>query len=82
MLDNETNSSAEQATVLQDEKLIESSLPNFDTETKTSILELLKELSQPNNSSSQTDKSSDAKLAFIGKNLYVCSTCTGPVQWV
>jgi len=82
MLDNETNSSAEQATVLQDEKLIESSLPNFDTETKTRILELLKELSQPNNSSSQTDKSSDAKLAFIGKNLYVCSTCTGPVQWV
>ena len=58
------------------------SLSNFDDETKTRILTLLKELGQPTNSSSQMDNPSTTKLAFIGKNLYVCSTCTGPVQWV
>lgn len=58
------------------------SLSNFDEETKIRILTLLKELGQPNNSSPQMDNSSTTKLAFVGKNLYVCSTCTGPVQWV
>ena len=58
------------------------SLSNFDDETKTRILTLLKELGQSSNSSSQTDHPLTTKLAFIGKNLYVCSTCTGPVQWV
>ena len=58
------------------------SLSNFDDATKTRILTLLKELGHSDTSSSQTDKSSTTKLAFIGKNLYVCSTCTGPVQWV
>ncbi|CAF3988344.1 unnamed protein product [Rotaria sp. Silwood2] len=56
-----------------------SSLSNFDAETKTRILTLLKELGESNNPSSQTDNSSTTKLAFIGKNLYVCSTCTGPM---
>ncbi len=45
------------------------SLSNFDDETKTRILTLLKELGQSDNSSSQTDNSSTAKLSFIGKNL-------------
>ena len=58
------------------------SLSDFDTDTKKRILTLLKELGQTNNSASETDNSSTTKLAFIGKNLYVCSTCTGPVQWV
>jgi hypothetical protein len=54
---------------------------NFDDETKTRILTLLKELGE-SDASSQSDHLSTTKLAFIGKNLYVCSTCTGPVQWV
>lgn len=58
------------------------SLSNFDEETKARILTLLKELGQSNNSSSQMDNPSTTKLAFVGKNIYVCSTCTGPVQWV
>lgn len=82
-------SSPEQTTPLQDDKTTTGttlpslpSLSNFDDETKTRILTLLKELGQNENSSSQADRSSTTKLAFIGKNLYVCSTCTGPVQWV
>ncbi len=90
MIDN-TLSSSEQTTSSHDEKTTNStnntspsliSLSNFDNETKTRILTLLKELGQNDNSSSETDNLSTAKLAFIGKNLYVCSTCTGPVQWV
>jgi predicted RNase H-like nuclease (RuvC/YqgF family) len=90
MIDN-TLSSSEQTTSSHDEKTTIStnntspsliSLSNFDDETKTRILTLLKELGQNDNSSSETDNLSTAKLAFIGKNLYVCSTCTGPVQWV
>ena len=83
-------SSSEQTTPSQDDKLTTTtttspsipSLANFDDETKTRILTLLKELGQSENSSSQADRSSTTKLAFVGKNLYVCSTCTGPVQWV
>jgi hypothetical protein len=84
-------SSSEQTTPSQDDKTTTTttttspslpSLSNFDDETKTRILTLLKELGQSDNSSSQADRSSTTKLAFIGKNLYVCSTCTGPVQWV
>jgi len=82
-------SSSEQTTPSNDDKTrittsspSLTSLSNFDDETKTRILTLLKELGQNNNSSSQTDNLSTTKLAFIGKNLYVCSTCTGPVQWV
>jgi hypothetical protein len=83
------NSSSQQPTPSYDDKITITttspsltSLTNFDDETKTRILILLKELGQNNNSSSQTDNLSTTKLAFIGKNLYVCSTCTGPVQWV
>jgi hypothetical protein len=82
-------SSSEQTTSSQDDKLTTTatspsipSLANFDDETKTRILTLLKELGQSESSSSQADRSSTTKLAFVGKNLYVCSTCTGPVQWV
>jgi len=90
MIDNALSSSSttEQTTPSHDDKTTISaspslaSLSNFDDETKTRILVLLKELGQSDNSSSQTDNLSTAKLAFIGKNLYVCSTCTGPVQWV
>jgi hypothetical protein len=83
-------SSSEQTTLSHDDKITTTtttspsltSLSNFDDETKTRILSLLKELGQSNNSSSQSDSLSTTKLAFIGKNLYVCPTCTGPVQWV
>lgn len=60
---------------------ISTALNNFDDETKNRILNLLKELGE-NNSTAQADHLPTAKLAFIGKNLYVCSTCSGPVQWV
>jgi hypothetical protein len=86
MIDSVLSSSSEQTTPSNDDKITiitsSPSLSNFDDETKTRILTLLKELGQNNNSSSQTDNLSTTKLAFIGKNLYVCSTCTGPVQWV
>jgi hypothetical protein len=77
----QTNTSVEPKTTIPPSISVPS-LSNFDDETKTRILTLLKELGQSNTSSSQTDKSSETKLAFVGKNLYVCSTCTGPVQWV
>ena len=57
------------------------SLADFDDETRTRILTLLKELGDTD-SLTKADHPSTAKLAFVGKNLYVCSTCTGPVQWV
>jgi hypothetical protein len=86
MIDSVLSSSSEQTTPSNDDKITiitsSPSLSNFDDETKTRILTLLKELGQNNNSSSQSDNLSTTKLAFIGKNLYVCSTCTGPVQWV
>lgn len=64
-----------------DMQSIENSTLDFDDETKQRILTLLKEIGQVD-SSSKTDDPSTTKLAFVGKNLYVCSTCTGPVQWV
>lgn len=79
-----SSSISEQVTSSNNDKLMitdSTSLSNFDDETKTRIISLLKELGESNNSS-QTDNLSTTKLAFIGKNLYVCSTCTGPVQWV
>lgn len=89
MVDNalSSSSSSEQTASSHHDKttIFNNSLPslsNFDDETKTRILTLLKELGQTNNSSSQTDNLSTTKSAFVGKNLYVCSTCTGPVQWV
>ncbi|CAF0730098.1 unnamed protein product [Adineta steineri] len=90
MIDNAISalSPTEQATSFHDDKTAITSVPslsslsNFDNETKARILILLKELGQSDNSSSKTDNLSTTKLAFIGKNLYVCSTCTGPVQWV
>ena len=86
MVDSVLSSSEQTIPSLQDDQTATStfipSLANFDDETKTRILTLLKELGQTDASSAQTDHSSTTKLAFIGKNLYVCSTCTGPVQWV
>ncbi|CAF1055234.1 unnamed protein product [Adineta steineri] len=90
MIDNAISalSPTEQATSSHDDKTPFTSVPslsslsNFDNETKARILILLKELGQSDNTSSKTDNLSTTKLAFIGKNLYVCSTCTGPVQWV
>ncbi|UJR33991.1 hypothetical protein I4U23_021406 [Adineta vaga] len=73
-------SSDETTTIMTSPSL--TSLSNFDDETKTRILVLLKELGHSDNSSPNTDNLSTTKLAFMGKNLYVCSTCTGPVQWV
>ena len=58
------------------------SLPQISDDTKARILGLIKELGQNNVSSSQNDNLSTVKLAFVDKNLYICSTCTGPVQWV
>ncbi|CAF3322822.1 unnamed protein product [Rotaria sp. Silwood1] len=79
MVDNTLPSSAtsEQAIPLYNDKIsitTSTSLPslsNFDNETKTRILTLLKELGESNNSSSTTDNSSTTKLAFVGKNLYM-----------
>ncbi|CAF0763475.1 unnamed protein product [Adineta ricciae] len=89
MIDNvAATATSEQTSVPSDETrtvMSTSSLPslsNFDDETKARILVLLKELGQSDNSSPTTDSLSTTKLAFMGKNLYVCSTCTGPVQWV
>ena len=89
MIDNVApTATSEQTTVPSDETRTVmntsplSSLSNFDDETKARILVLLKELGQSDNSSPTTDSLSTTKLAFMGKNLYVCSTCTGPVQWV
>lgn len=91
MIDNVPSSSPstpEQIMPINNDKLSDaasSSLPslsNFDEETKMRILTLLKELGENETSSSEIDNSSRTKLAFVGKNLYVCSTCTGPVQWV
>jgi hypothetical protein len=58
------------------------SLPQLSDETKVRILALIKELGQNNISSPQNDNLSTVKLAFVDKNLYICSTCSGPVQWV
>ena len=57
-------------------------LPQLSDKTKARILALIKELGQNNTSTSQNDNLSTIKLAFIDKNLYICSTCSGPVQWV
>ena len=87
MVDNITSTIEQTNSFHEDKTAITNStsstlLSNFDDETKTRILSLLKELSDTNNSASQMDYSSAAKLAFVNKNLYVCSTCSGPVQWV
>jgi hypothetical protein len=58
------------------------SLPQLSDETKARILALIRELGQNNISSTQNDNLSKIKLAFVDKNLYICSTCSGPVQWV
>ncbi len=50
--------------------------------TRERILSLIKELGENNISSVQNDHLSTIKLAFMDKNLYICSTCSGPVQWV
>lgn len=86
MIDNVLSSSSSSdptATTTNHEKISANfaALNNFDEETKTRILNLLRELGETN-SSAQADLMPTAKLAFIGKNLYVCSTCSGPVQWV
>ncbi|CAF0985360.1 unnamed protein product, partial [Didymodactylos carnosus] len=57
---------------------ISPSLSDFDDDTKTRIFTLLKELSEVTPSLANDSKN----LAFIDKNLYICSTCVGPVQWV
>ncbi|CAF1017369.1 unnamed protein product [Didymodactylos carnosus] len=54
------------------------SLSDFDNETKTRIFTLLKELGEVTPSLANDSKN----LAFIDKNLYICSACVGPVQWV
>jgi hypothetical protein len=58
------------------------SLPQLSDDTKARMLALIKELGQNNVSSPQNDSASTVKLAFVDKNLYICSTCSGPVQWV
>jgi hypothetical protein len=57
-------------------------LRQLSDETKDRILTLIKELGQNNISTSQNDNLSTIKKAFVDKNLYICSTCSGPVQWV
>jgi len=58
------------------------SLPQLSDETKARILALIQELGQNNLSSTQNENLSTIKQAFVDKNLYICSTCSGPVQWV
>jgi len=58
------------------------SLPQLSDETKARILALIQELGQNNVSSTQNENLSTIKQAFVDKNLYICSTCSGPVQWV
>jgi len=58
------------------------SLPQLSDETKARILALIQELGQNNLSSAQNDNLSTIKQAFVDKNLYICSTCSGPVKWV
>ena len=57
-------------------------LPQLSTESRAHILALIKELGQNKSSSPEQDHLSTVKLAFVDKNLYICSTCSGPVQWV
>ncbi len=57
-------------------------LPQLSDETKARILALIQELGQNNLSSTQNENLSTIKQAFVDKNLYICSTCSGPVQWV
>ncbi|CAM2700448.1 unnamed protein product [Rotaria socialis] len=82
MVDNilSSSSAAEQTTTSNSDKLsitASSTLPslsNFDEETRTRILTLLKELGESDSSSAQSDNSSTTKLAFIGKNLYMLAS--------
>jgi hypothetical protein len=81
-IDN-TSSTIDQRMSLNTDKTIHSTLlPELNDETKARILALIKELGQNNISSQQNDNLSRTKLAFVDKNLYICSTCSGPVQWV
>jgi hypothetical protein len=58
------------------------SLPQLSDEAKAHILALIKDLGQNNISSIPNANLSPIKLAFVDKNLYICSTCSGRVQWV
>jgi len=83
MIDPVLTATSPDESTIDDEKpsISSTALNNFDDETKNRILDLLKELAE-NKSTAENDHMTTAKLAFIGKNLYVCSTCSGPVQWV
>jgi hypothetical protein len=58
------------------------SLPQLSDEAKAHILALIKDLGQNNISSIPNASFSPIKLAFVDKNLYICSTCSGRVQWI
>ena len=57
------------------------SLPQLSDETRARILTIIKELGQ-NNISVVQNKDSSVKLAFVDRNFYICSTCSGVVQHV
>jgi hypothetical protein len=82
MIDNATSTVDQTMSSNIDKTTSSTSLPQLSDETKTRILVLIKELGQNNISSMQNNNLSTIKLAFVDKNLYICSTCTGPVRWV
>ncbi|CAF1180720.1 unnamed protein product [Adineta steineri] len=78
---NEQLGTIDQVISLNTDKIPSSiSLPQLSDETKARILALITELAQNNISSN--DNLSTVKRAFVDKDFYLCSTCSGSVQWV
>jgi len=78
---NEQSETIDNASSMIDQTMNSTSLSQLNDDAKERILTLIKELGQ-NNISTKNDNLSTIKLAFVDKNLYICSTCSGPVQWV
>ncbi|CAF4047553.1 unnamed protein product, partial [Rotaria sp. Silwood2] len=82
-IDNAPSSIINQTLSLNSNKTTDSTLlTQISDETKARIFALIKELGQNNISPMQNDNLSTIKLAFVDTNLYICSTCSGPVQSV
>ncbi|CAF4578058.1 unnamed protein product [Rotaria sp. Silwood1] len=83
MTDNASSSIINQTMSFNSDKTTDSILlPQISDETKARIFALIKELGQNNISPMQNENLSTIKLAFVDTNLYICSTCSGPVQSV
>ncbi len=80
---SDASSTTDQPVSLNTDKTLNStSLPQLSDDTKARILALIRDLGQNSIFLTPNTNLSPIKLAFVDKNLYICSPCSGAVQWI